>query len=136
MTSVPPGAFDATGLTEALDGAAPHAQVGRFRLTVLEGPDAGKSFTSSGERTVVGTHQLARFVLGERSVSRFHCELVVAAGGVLVRDLGSRNGTQVDGVLVHAAPLRRSARLQLGRSELSFELLGDAARVPLSERAC
>jgi DNA-binding NtrC family response regulator len=59
----------------------------------------------------------------------------VAEGRALVRDLGSRNGTLLDGVAVVAAHPRSGSTLTLGRTEIRFELRGDAVRVPVSTRA-
>ncbi|MEO1368282.1 MAG: FHA domain-containing protein, partial [Acidobacteriota bacterium] len=45
----------------------------------------------------VGTDPAAGVRLRVRGVSRRHAELVVGEGGVEVRDLGSKNGTQING---------------------------------------
>src|SRR5438874_8915358 len=70
-----------------------HALVQRFRLLVTAGPDAGRSFVSTGERSVVGTHESADFRLEDPTVSRFHCEIDPTSGRPTLRDLGSLNGT-------------------------------------------
>src|SRR5262245_61869314 len=109
------------GLTVEAPNRPAHDVVLRFWLVVTRGPDAGATFTSSGERAVVGTHEGADFVLHDETVSRFHCEIDRATGAAIARDLGSRNGTVVDGVHVEAAHLRDGATLTLGRTELRFE---------------
>jgi transcriptional regulator with PAS, ATPase and Fis domain len=111
-----------------------HAIVQRFWLSVVKGPDAGATFTSAGERAVIGTHESADMVLHDETVSRFHCEIDRSTGTAVVRDLGSRNGTVVDGVSVLAAHLRGGSTLSFGRTELRFELHRDPVKVPLSER--
>src|SRR6266700_3026856 len=69
MSSAPaPGAPGEPGerVTRGLDVDASdpgHALVQRFRLLVTAGPDAGRSFVSTGERSVVGTHESADFRL-------------------------------------------------------------------------
>ena len=93
-----------------------HALVRRFRLLVTAGPDSGVSFTSLGERLVVGTHESADLVLHDRTVSRFHCDITLSEGRAVVRDLGSRNGTLVDGVSIVHAHARSGATLTLGRT--------------------
>jgi DNA-binding NtrC family response regulator len=121
--------------TLALDGvSASHADVQRFWLVVRGGADAGVTFASSGDRVVIGTHESADLVLHDDTVSRFHCEISLADGRPLVRDLGSRNGTVLDGVAVVAAFPRAGSTLTLGRTEIGFELHRDPVRVPLSER--
>jgi transcriptional regulator of acetoin/glycerol metabolism len=74
-------------------------------------------------------------VLTDGTVSRFHCELTIEHGRATVRDLGSKNGTVVDGVAVLAAYLRPGATLSLGRTNLRFEVSDEAVQVALSERA-
>jgi DNA-binding NtrC family response regulator len=120
--------------TEALEPAGFHTLVRQFRLTVVEGVDAGTVFVSSSDRTVVGTHPSVELVLRDTTLSRFHCEIVVDEGRATVRDLASRNGTLVDGTSVLAAHLSQGAILTLGRTRLRFEL-GDAhVKIPLSEK--
>ncbi|HEX9296477.1 MAG TPA: sigma 54-interacting transcriptional regulator, partial [Polyangiaceae bacterium] len=110
-----------------------HALVQRFRLLVTSGPDRGASFVSKGERSVIGTHESADFRLQDPTVSRFHCEIDPTSGRPLLRDLGSRNGTVVDGVSSLAAYLHPGARIALGHTQMTFELRSDRAKVEISE---
>jgi two-component system, NtrC family, response regulator GlrR len=111
-----------------------HALVRRFRLLVTGGPDAGKAATSAAERAVIGTHETADLVLTDRTVSRFHCDITLSEGKALLRDLGSRNGTLVDGVSVVQAHLRSGSSLTLGRTQVRFDLGTDHVKIPLSTR--
>lgn len=120
--------------TEALGPRAAHSTLPRFRLRVESGPDAGSSFESAGEQSTVGTHESASLVLSDSAVSRFHCEIVAGEGCFKLRDLGSRNGTFVDGVSVVEAHLHANAKLAMGRTRLSFELVDEPVRVPLYAR--
>ena len=109
--------------------------VRRLVLRVVAGPDTGARLVSSGRRVVIGTHPSATFVLADPTVSRFHCELVVADGEVLVRDLGSKNATRIHGLAVVEARLEAaSARLVLGHTEIDVELGESFAELPLSAR--
>jgi DNA-binding NtrC family response regulator len=108
-------------------------RVRRFRLVGVEGGAAGRSFTSAGEGASIGSHERNDVVVDDPSVSRFHCEVTVDGQGVKVRDLGSRNGTLVDGMRVVEAWLRPGALLRLGRAALRFELGEDSNRVTLSK---
>ena len=61
-------------------------------------------------------------VLSHPTVSRRHARLVVAANTLQIEDLGSTNGTSVDGAVVIAGilrPLQAGARLRIGDIELS-----------------
>ena len=78
-----------TRSTELLRDDEHELTVRRFRLTVLEGPDAGATFTSAGDDAVLGTHERADLRLTDRAVSRLHCEIAFTARGLLLRDLES-----------------------------------------------
>jgi transcriptional regulator with AAA-type ATPase domain len=56
--------------------------------------------------------------LSDRAASRYHCRIEPFAGGACVRDLGSTNGTWVDGIRVRRQSLRPGAILRVGRTEL------------------
>jgi transcriptional regulator with PAS, ATPase and Fis domain len=98
------------------------ASVRCFRLRVTSGPDAGKEIQSTGDRVVIGTHPSAMFVLTDKTMSRFHCEIAIEDGRAVVRDLGSMNGTFVDGVSVLVAHLGDPATVALGSTQMLFEL--------------
>src|SRR6185369_674118 len=91
-------------LVQSEDGS--HAFVQRFRLYVTTGPDNGANYSSNGDRVAIGTHASANLILRDSTVSRFHCEITPVDGVLMVRDLGSRNRTLVDGVPVREAYLR------------------------------
>ncbi|HSD90753.1 MAG TPA: sigma 54-interacting transcriptional regulator, partial [Kofleriaceae bacterium] len=108
--------------------------IAQFRLRVIVGPDVGASFETRGERTVLGSHESADLVLTDPTVSRFHCELVVEEGRVLVRDLGSRNGTLIDGVTVLAGYLTPGCVITVGRTQIHVEAGENVVRLQLSDR--
>ncbi len=112
---------------------AREASIRGVRLTVASGPDAGRVFDSTSDRLVVGSADTADLVLRDDAVSRFQCEITVADGRVLLKDLESRNGTFVDHVRIIAAELVHGARLTLGQTELRFELKPDVVGVPLAD---
>jgi len=105
-----------------------------FRLRVVEGPDTGRTFTSTDARTVIGTGESADLRLTDSTVSRFHCELVVSEAGVFLRDLGSTNATVVSGVTVREARLDPRAMIRLGRTQVCFEPDAVSMKVRLSGR--
>ncbi len=127
---------DARTTSAVHDRAAAHTTVQRFWLRVLGGAKAGATLHSEAERVVIGTHQSADLVLEDDTVSRFHCEIEVEGGRARIRDLGSRNGTLVDGVSVESAWLHADATLTLGMTEIRFELRSDPVKIALSEKAC
>ena len=92
-----------------------------FRLRVLDGPLKGTAHTSAAQRVVVGTHASADFRLEDDTLSRFHCEIAIEDGRAVVRDLGSLNGTVVDGTRVVHAYLGDKATLTLGTTRVRFQ---------------
>jgi FHA domain/Domain of unknown function (DUF1707) len=73
-----------------------------------------------GEAAVVtiGRGSRCDIVLSDSTVSRLHAQLISRAGGWLIRDLGSTNGTRVNGREVADAEVRRGDELRLGGARL------------------
>ncbi|MGE3819887.1 MAG: FHA domain-containing protein, partial [Isosphaeraceae bacterium] len=67
------------------------------RLTVREGRWAGRSLTVRGPRFVIGRDNASQLRVTSPAVSRAHASILIEGGRVTVRDLGSTNGTIVDG---------------------------------------
>ncbi|MER6471109.1 FHA domain-containing protein [Streptomyces collinus] len=91
------------------------------QLHVVAGPDAGGVHLLHGGRITVGRSADADVPLDDPDVSRLHCAVTVAADGrVSVADLGSTNGTTLDGTRVDERPVRFSAGalLRIGESAL------------------
>ena len=98
------------------------ADVRRFRLTPFGPGKTGEVWQSTTDRCSIGSHALNNLVLDDPTVSRFHCEVRLGPEGARVRDLGSLNGTLVDGVPVGEAGLRGGSLLRLGNAVLRFDL--------------
>ncbi|NTX14320.1 FHA domain-containing protein [Myxococcus sp. CA051A] len=86
------------------------------------GPWAGKTFPLKG-KVLVGRLPPAGIILEDDSVSRKHAELESVGGGVRVRDLGSANGTLLNGDPLGPEPvdLEPGDQLQFGVVEMTFE---------------
>ncbi|MER6527861.1 FHA domain-containing protein [Streptomyces sp. NPDC001508] len=91
------------------------------QLHVVAGPDAGGVHLLHGGRITVGRSADADIPIDDPDVSRLHCAVtVVGDGRVSVADLGSTNGTALDGVRVADRPVRFApgALLRIGESTL------------------
>ena len=75
-------------------------------LRVAAGPNRGKEVLVTGERFRVGKSLDNDLVLADETVSRHHVDIVQEGGGFVVRDMGSTNGTIVDGARIREAFLR------------------------------
>ncbi|WP_432032008.1 FHA domain-containing protein [Streptomyces antibioticus] len=101
----------------------PHPEVddAPARLDVVAGPDAGGVHLLHGGQIRVGRSADADVPLDDPDVSRLHCAVTLGPDGrVTVTDLGSTNGTTVDGAPVKARPVRLApgALLRIGESAL------------------
>lgn len=72
-------------------------------------------------RTIVGSAQSSGIVIHDRTVSRLHAELEPKQDGLWIRDLGSRNGTFIDGLQVMGARVPDKGRIRLGGTELVID---------------
>jgi DNA-binding NtrC family response regulator/pSer/pThr/pTyr-binding forkhead associated (FHA) protein len=100
-------------------------------LLLLTGPQAGRRHVVTGE-VIIGRSPSCTIALEDAKVSRRHVRLVVEDGEARVMDLGSRNGTLVNGEKLEGeAVLLPGDRLQIGDSTVLFE---PSARASLSDR--
>jgi diguanylate cyclase (GGDEF)-like protein len=109
-------------------GAPMPSSPARAFLTVMSGLDAGRVLAVDHDDTVIGRDPEAHLWVSDPAVSWRHARLVRDDGGGLVlHDLGSTNGTFVDGQRVERRwPLHAGARIQLGPSFLLRFTIGDA----------
>jgi diguanylate cyclase (GGDEF)-like protein len=84
-------------------------------LLVLSGPHFGDIFPlAPGKDLVIGRREDADVTISDEGVSRRHASIRVAGEGALLKDLGSANGTYVDGARTEEAHLEDGARVQIG----------------------
>lgn len=70
-------------------------------------------------------------MVNDGAVTRLHAQLEPHEDGLWVRDLGSRNGTFVEGVRVTAARLPANGRLRVGSTIITFDFAKESERVDL-----
>jgi FHA domain-containing protein len=104
-------------LNEQLDEARAN-QAGRAAVVV-----DGRRFVLASGGAVLGRSRECDVVVDDANVSRKHAEIRPGPRGWMITDLGSTNGTRVDGRPVPAAgePLRGGERLELGTAVVGFE---------------
>jgi diguanylate cyclase (GGDEF)-like protein len=90
----------------------------RAYLIVLTGANVGEMHHLDAGETVIGRGTAANIRLGDDGISRRHARIVVEAKLVRIEDLGSANGTLVNGNLVQQAPLKDGDKIQLGSSTI------------------
>jgi signal transduction histidine kinase len=90
-------------------------------LIVIKGTDEGKQFVLTGDVLPAGRDAANRVRLTDTEVSRRHAEFVLAPdGGYRVRDVGSANGTFVNGQSVRDAQLQPGDHVQIGQTILVY----------------
>ena len=93
--------------------------------------------THTFERDVVniGAAEDNDLVLGDDTVSRYHCRIFQEGGQYLVKDLESTNGTFVNRVRIREAWLRPGCTLTLGQTELRFVPIDETVRIMPSDKS-
>ena len=109
-------------------------QVRRARLKVTKGPDKGQQKNVPLPGAVVGTSPDCDLMLTDPAVSRRHFEILPGENGFTLRDLRSKNGTLVGGMLLGEATLTAGADIQVGQSRLRFTILDEHDEYPLSSK--
>jgi S-DNA-T family DNA segregation ATPase FtsK/SpoIIIE len=93
-------------------------------LRVLGGPAgaAGQEFALAGPAVTIGRRADQDIVLVDPSVSRSHARIELGPAGAAIVDLGSTNGTVVNGLCLRGAraALRGGERIEIGTVVLEF----------------
>ena len=99
----------------------------RVTLNVVAGPQTGRTFTFDQHDTfMIGRSEDSHFCLPQdRFFSRHHCIVEIAPPQAFLRDLGSTNGTFVNGLRVESVYLKHGDRIQGGETVLEVQVVGD-----------
>jgi two-component system, cell cycle response regulator len=89
-------------------------------LVVIYGLDLGKKYNVDRPSIVVGRSSKADIQIDQESVSRNHCKLINTGKSIMLRDLGSTNGTYVNDELVDEYVLRDGDLIKIGRCIFKF----------------
>ncbi|MCI0650992.1 MAG: protein kinase [Planctomycetes bacterium] len=92
------------------------------KLIIENGPDRGKSYFITAEGPFfIGRDKAAQVPLQDEMTSRRHCQVEVQNGSFHIRDLGSSNGTLLNGRAVKGVqPLTSNDRIQVGDTSITF----------------
>ncbi|MEX1039875.1 MAG: SpoIIE family protein phosphatase [Pirellulaceae bacterium] len=94
-------------------------------LVVLNGPDVGSRIPLTGDKYVLGRHPDCDIVVEVGAVSRYHAQIVKQAGEYVAEDLGSRNGTFINDIQIHAAKVLSSGD-SIRVCDITFEFHHDS----------
>ncbi len=98
-------------------------------LVVVEGADAGKSYDLK-RALILGRQKGVDILVDDIGASREHCKVFTQDGDWFVLDLGSRNGTMVNGEKVSRHHLGHGDRIVIGKTVIRFDAPEQASRTP------
>lgn len=98
--------------------------LGKGRLEILNGGFEGMTYELSQEEVVIGRNPTTDITLLDEGISREHALILfdAEAGGYLIEDLQSTNGTKVNGKRVRSAELTQGDEIQVGQTLFRFVL--------------
>jgi DNA-binding NtrC family response regulator len=106
----------------------------RIGLRVVEGPDASKYDEFDHDVVRVGAAEGNHFILTDSTVSRRHAEITRTPDGIVLRDLGSTNGTFLGQVRIREVFLGETRTFRVGKTEMEFSVLDEVVDiVPVEE---
>jgi len=108
------GTYPQAGVDVPADG-----EVGQ--LVITRGATAGARYAMSEPEITIGRHPESAIFLDDVTVSRRHARVVRGEDGqYTIEDVGSLNGTYLDGERVEQGLLREGAQVQVGKFRLVF----------------
>ena len=105
------------------------------KLLVTSGPLEGREYAILKFPYTIGSGLTNDLSIADSTVSRRHCEITLdASGSLVINDLGSTNGTAIEGVKVSSARLSPNTEVQLGRTRIVVPLVQDRPELMMSAR--
>ena len=94
----------------------------QYQLIMRTGPTPGAVYTLEGEQLMIGRDSTNEIVINDAEVSRRHAHLTFQGGKYVLEDLGSTNGTFVNGIRLDS-PRRLSSGdlIRVGETQLRYE---------------
>ncbi len=91
-----------------------------FKLTIVNGPERGKSFNLRDAQNNIGRLASSDIALNSQRISKQHCIVFIRDEDVSVQDTGSSNGTFVNGLLTKSKKLSLGDRISVGEFVLEL----------------
>jgi len=110
-------------------GATRQLRLRKASLRCVVGPESGQEWCFEHDVIRIGSSRSSDVGLSDNTVSRRHAEIVRTPEGVLLRDLGSTNGTFVGPIKVREVFLGPDTAFRVGRTELHYKALDEVVRV-------
>jgi DNA-binding NtrC family response regulator len=120
-------------VTRVTNAIASRPQTGASQLRVVDGPDRGIELDLPPIGVVIGSERTCDVVLTDAFVSRRHCSVAPHAQGFSISDLGSRNGTVIDGVAVGKVVAPPGVALRIGKTLIQLMPADEVIDIPPSQ---
>jgi len=122
MPAWQPQQANATKETLALHAQSPQAVGAPAKLSFETGPFAGRVAAIPGQSSAVGRAPDNDIIIGDPATSGRHCRIEVRAGAYWISDLGSTNGTLVNGEPIIDKQLENGDVISIGQNTIRFTL--------------
>jgi len=129
-------AKDFEGKTELLkiDEIPDVVSLRKCQLVVVDGPNRGKKLTLNKNITKVGKRESNDLILADKTVSRNHIEIEYASDSFLLRDLGSTNGTFLNGSKAKEVYLTPGDLIKIGNTTIEFVAYDEKVKIEPSDK--
>ena len=107
-------------VTSLLTDIPAFTRLGGGVFLVLEGPDRGESVALGSKPVIFGSSPSCTLPLTDKSISRKHLQATWEEGGVVLKDLGSTNGSFLHGSRFKEITISYGTSFKLGRSVIKF----------------
>lgn len=104
----------------------------RATITIVKGPMSGETFGLDDSEITLGRDPKNSVFLNDMTVSRHHARIDLSglsSGYATIEDLGSLNGTWVDGAIVNKSVLKDGSTIQIGTFRMVFHTSRRSMRV-------
>ena len=95
----------------------------------------GELHPLAGSRTIIGRGSEADITVDDTGISRKHVEILWDGKRAQARDLGSTNGSKLDGAPLATRVLEPDSVIDIGRTRIVFRVLAQSADAPVAPRA-
>ncbi|MGN6109544.1 MAG: sigma 54-interacting transcriptional regulator [Kofleriaceae bacterium] len=119
-------------VTRVTNALTAHAHGRASQLRVVDGPDRGLEIDLPPVGVVIGSERTCDVVLTDAFVSRRHCSVTPHPKGFSISDLGSKNGTVIDGVAVGKVIAPPGVALRVGKTLIQLMPADEVVDIPPS----
>jgi DNA-binding NtrC family response regulator len=119
-------------VTRVTNALGSHPQMRAATLRVVDGPDRGMAIDLPPVGVVIGSERTCDVVLTDGFVSRRHCSIAPHAQGFAITDLGSKNGTLIDGVAVGKVVAPPGVAVRIGKTLVQCMPADEVVDIPPS----